>query len=668
MLSYTHLPSHLKCCFAYCRLFPKGFKIDIACLVNLWMAQGFIKRSNTKQSSVDMGIEYFKDLLWRSFFQEVEEDTLGNLSYCKMHDLMCDLAVQVAGEESILLNSDAECVQKGTRHLSLDFKVDSWNKVASCLPSMTKVRTITSFNWSTRHDIKEEECHKILSKLSRVRALNLGGLEIEKLPRSIGKLKHIRFLCLSENKGLEILPDSILELQNLQILYLNGCERLRQLPRHIKKLVNLQKIYLTGCVSLTHMPPRIGQLTSLENLSVFMVAKDGSVSKHSGGLCELHDLNNLRDVLRIMNLRYVKNPASEFEAANLKEKQHLQTLRLSWKLGNPYDNNSDSGSNDVENEEEISLEELRPHLNLKWLIVLGCRRLLFPSWISTLSNLVELRIDNCKKCHHFPPLDQFPSLKSLAIENFNDLEYIESEINCNNSSFFPSLRKLWLSNCPNLKGWRRDTSTPQLLQFHCLFYLEIMSCPCLTSMPLIPSVQKLVLENASKKSLEDILKMKISVSQSTSSSISPSQLKILTIGKIEDLEVLPKELWHLPSLEILVIEACEELDLSDDMQWQYLRSLQQLQFRNMNKLASLPKGLQNVPTLRDLLIESCPNLTSLPKWMESLTKLQYLWIKECPQLSERCKNNMGADWPKIARIRNISIDGRWIQEDGCYKL
>ncbi|KAF2319470.1 hypothetical protein GH714_016118 [Hevea brasiliensis] len=219
------------------------------------------------------------------------------------------------------------------------------------------------------------------------------------------------------------------------------------------------------------------------------------------------------------------------------------------------------------------------------------------------------------------------------------------------------------------------------------------SCPNLTSMPLIPSVRQLVLKNANKKSLEDILKMKILVSQSTSScySISPSQLKILEIENIEDLEFLPEELMpnlislqrlsirccpritkvssalrHLTFLEILVFVACEELDFSDseyhsDMPWQHLRRLQVLLFVNLFKLASLPKGLQHVLTLRKLTIHNCPNLFSLPEWMGSLTELQYLWIRECPQLSERCKNKMGADWPKIAHIPNISIDDRWIQ-------
>ncbi|KAF2319505.1 hypothetical protein GH714_016579 [Hevea brasiliensis] len=416
-----------------------------------------------------------------------------------MHDLMYDLAKLVAREENILLISDEERVQEGIRHLSMDFQIESWEKVANCLLDMTKLRTFIS--WPEKQD-KEVECHEILSRLSCVRVLILRGMGFERVPPSIGKLKLIRFLDLSDSKGIEILPDSIIKLQNLQTLYLYDCEKLKQLPKHMKRLVNLRDLGISGCVSLTHMPRGIGQLTSLEYLTTFVLAKDNGVSKHSGGLTELRYLNNLREDLEILNLQYVKNPASEFEAANLKEKQHLQSLSLAWQLGDRYDNDSNRGPDNVENDEEMSLEEFRPHLNLKELIVYGCGRLMFPSWISSLSNLVTLQIDDCKKCQYFPPLEQFPSLKRLMIVNLTDLEYMESGINFDNALFFPSLEDLSLKNCPNLKGWRRDTSMPQLLQFHCLDYLVIRSCPNLTSMPLIPSIRKLVLKNASKKSLE----------------------------------------------------------------------------------------------------------------------------------------------------------------------
>lgn len=92
------------------------------------MAQGFIKPSTPAQSLEDTGYGYFEDLLWRSFFQEVRKHPLGmETQYCKMHDLMHDLAVQVAGTEcTILCVSEGE-IDRNTRHVSFDFHLGpSW--------------------------------------------------------------------------------------------------------------------------------------------------------------------------------------------------------------------------------------------------------------------------------------------------------------------------------------------------------------------------------------------------------------------------------------------------------------------------------------------------------------------------------------------------------------
>ncbi|KAG4950195.1 hypothetical protein AAZX31_15G217700 [Glycine max] len=73
-LSYHHLPPHLKTCFAYCALFPKDYEFDKECLIQLWMAENFLKCHQGSKSPEEVGQQYFNDLLSRSFFQQSSEN------------------------------------------------------------------------------------------------------------------------------------------------------------------------------------------------------------------------------------------------------------------------------------------------------------------------------------------------------------------------------------------------------------------------------------------------------------------------------------------------------------------------------------------------------------------------------------------------------------------
>ncbi|KAB1220078.1 putative disease resistance protein RGA4 [Morella rubra] len=106
------------------------------------------------------------------------------------------------------------------------------------------------------------------------------------------------------------------------------CE-LQELHKDMKNLVNLRHLEIEECDSLTHMPRGMGQMTNLQTLSKFVVSFGGSISVDSGGLNELKRLNNLRGNLVIEGLRHGKDAELEYKAADLKEKQYLQSLNLS---------------------------------------------------------------------------------------------------------------------------------------------------------------------------------------------------------------------------------------------------------------------------------------------------------------------------------------------------
>ncbi|KAK3431308.1 hypothetical protein EUGRSUZ_E03173 [Eucalyptus grandis] len=417
-LSYVHLPCHLKKCFAFCSLFPRDWVIDKQMLTSLWIAEGFIQPINNKSRNVeDIAHAYFMDLLRRNFFQDCTKDELGNVTSCKMHDLLNDLACKVTvGEYSQGTHHSLRSIDGRTRHLSWDSTLDLSQGLPPTLLRMKCLRTFIKMDQTKSGGV---ELKWIL------RALDWHDNGIEKLPSTISELKYLTYLDLSENEGIVRLPDSFTRLQTLQVLKLNMCYKLIELPRDIRKLVNLRQLEISNCNALSYMPQGMGELTLLRTLTDFILPGDDSCPKRYGGLGELNRLNNLKGSLRIEVKGEIKDVVANSNSAKLNEKDYLVSLVLVFP-GKESD--------------EILLQELRPSLNLRSLEIRGYGGTSFPSWMSCMPKLVQLRL---------PSLGELTSLKHLEIGELPIAEYTESDIHTLSSLSNLSILKIW--ECPNLE-------------------------------------------------------------------------------------------------------------------------------------------------------------------------------------------------------------------------
>ncbi|KAK9663616.1 hypothetical protein RND81_O271600 [Saponaria officinalis] len=334
-LSYDNLESPLKACFTYCSLFPKDFKIEKKTLISLWMAQGYIVPFEVDQSLEDAADEYFSILLGRCFFHSVEMNEIGGVRYFRIHDLIQDLAQNVAGNDVVTLNSIASELGDDVHHI---FHIGS-----KCRGNFFLKCKIHSY---IRDDSKINFLLvKLIENWNFLRTLDLHKLGIQTLPDSIGNLLHLRYLDLSYNYVVR-LPNSITKLYNLQTLDLHNCSELEELPKSFAKMVNLRHLDISWCSKLSHMPP------GLDKLSCLCLLPEYVVGEGQDGLESLEALTNLRGSIRIQMSKNFRcsEENSKFEKRYLKRMKHLEILEVNF-----------VGSNN----HETFLEKLEPPSSMK---------------------------------------------------------------------------------------------------------------------------------------------------------------------------------------------------------------------------------------------------------------------------------------------------------------
>lgn len=97
-LSYQILPNHLKLCFVYFSVFPKNTQIKFDYLLHAWTSEGFTPER--REEAFDVARSYIDELIDRCLLEVSKVSGDGRVKYCKMHDLLHDLAISESHKQA----------------------------------------------------------------------------------------------------------------------------------------------------------------------------------------------------------------------------------------------------------------------------------------------------------------------------------------------------------------------------------------------------------------------------------------------------------------------------------------------------------------------------------------------------------------------------------------
>lgn len=453
--SYDSLSTDtLRNCFLYFSLFPGIDVIKKEELIELWIAEGFLDKCSNRYEAREEG-----------------EDTLGSLKsvsllengksedFVKMYAEIQAMALWLAREEGKA--EDKVLVQEETPQLS---KWEKAERISLRGPSIESLRGTPS-------------CHHLATLL--LRATNLKMLPSE----FFQFMPALRILDLSDNKGLIELPVGIGSLKSLVYLNLSGT-RIEKLPGEVKNLKKLQFLILDRTTLQLTIPK--GVISSLSSLQAFRRVFDLSLTLNSPLDSEVELLKELESLKQIdeigILLSYESFANKVMDTHNLRSS--IKQLQL------------------VQGTDSLPKLSLRGMKHLERLELLKCSSLTeleivkennqqepeinaFPDFRvrkmqEIFPNLRIVRICNCP-IKNVTCLVNVPSLQSLKISDCKEIVEVVSETVVSETfaqDLFRNLVKLSLKRLPQLKS-----IYCKALQFPSLEKLFVIDCPNLRSLP-----------------------------------------------------------------------------------------------------------------------------------------------------------------------------------------
>ncbi|GLJ14367.1 hypothetical protein SUGI_0232140 [Cryptomeria japonica] len=425
-LSYDSLPLHLKPCFAYLSFFPEDAEIDPEYLVYIWIGEGFVPAGEEQWDTALDWLDQLDQLCLLQLWEDRHRHHLqeyGRLKkYCKIHDLLHDLAIQISRENKCVFSLEEASTHttgaSGWCRILLAKKDRNANALSYCRPAYLRTLSMSE-NWNIK-TIPEN----LFTAMRGLRVLDSSGTKILTLPASVGKMVLLKVLNLRDTKVYKV-PECVRYLKSL--LFLAMPFDLKYIPVWISELKSLHHL---ECECVHAMPKGISDMASLRTLR--SAALKLSIEKD-----ELMRLEDLAKMTQIQELRLCLK--DEMELERMEEGILAQLIKMRrLRIRNMMMRATGYASTQLS-------EKMRTMRDLE---SLQLERFLVPGWICDLANLRELELTDCK-CIYYPELQRMPNLVRLALYGNEWCKELPKAFG--KSGGFPRLRFLIISSLPKLR-------------------------------------------------------------------------------------------------------------------------------------------------------------------------------------------------------------------------
>ncbi|GMN65220.1 hypothetical protein TIFTF001_034284 [Ficus carica] len=459
-VSYRSLiDSNVQKCFLYCALYPEDYKIKREELIERFIDEGLIERMKTRQAEFDRG-HTILNKLENVCLLEAAMDYLPFEKKCvKMHDLVRDMALQIAGSDPGFMVRAGE----GLRDLPDEEKwTESLEKVSLMHNKISEISAGASPNCPRLSTLMLQYSglkgipHSFFVHMDGLKFLDLSHTGIKRLPSSVSDLENLSALLLRECDELQYLP-SLAKLTALRRLDL-GNSGIKEVPQGMEKLINLRYLDLHA-PNLKVFP--VGTLPKLSRLQHFVIYGLSSTLKVKG-----------KEVASLRKLETFAGQFSDIHSLNAYVKSFDQggpgNYLLQVGLDDPYFAPIESAnfekravlkkckiSKNKEGEESLVLP-----IDVQYLYLQECHdieSLCDISSLETASDLKSIVINNCEGTKYVvssccpssfcSPLQGLDSLRLAFLQNLHEIA--ESPLVAPGT--FSSLKDFRIYNCPNIK-------------------------------------------------------------------------------------------------------------------------------------------------------------------------------------------------------------------------